>query len=355
MRQRSGRVRVGILGVGSWSTMAHIPALREDPEVELVVVSRRDEAAGRRIARAYGFGHYEQDWRVALGYDLDAVIVNSPPVAHVEQVCEALESGAHVLCEKPFALAARDAITMLEASRRHGRALLVGFGWNRHPLIGTARERLPELEVPEYTVVQLEVATRELFSGSLPDYMAGRDFPPRTATYADPSVSGGGSLLANASHALGLMLWLLGSDVSRIMGRVYRGPIGPDLHDTIWAEYADGRQAVLSVVSVHGRERRVGWRWGSYGPGGSLHFDTRIQQITLTGEDGSVRHERVTHEDGVERLDPTRSLVRVARTGQPVPELDAELAVDVVRLTDATLQSIERNAVVDVPSAQRSE
>jgi predicted dehydrogenase len=341
------RVRVGILGVGSWSTVAHIPALLEEPGVEPIVVSRRDEDAGRRIAKSYGFEHYESDWRAALRYDLDAVIVNSPPVAHVAQVCGALEAGAHVLCEKPFALNEEDAAIMLEASRRHKKSLLVGFGWNQHPLVEKTRELLLNGEAPEFSVVQLTVATRELFtSGSLPEYMRGREFPPQPATYSNQSVSGGGSLLANASHAFGMMVRLLGADVQSIAGHAFRGTQGLDLHDAIWVEYSGGQQVNLTVVSVHGQERRVGWSWASYGPAGTLHLDTQAGQVMSADPLGLVRRERPVFAEGIEKTAPTKSLIETARGHGTFPELDAELASNVVRLTQAASLSLQRASTV---------
>ena len=70
---------------------------------------------------------------------LDAVVVASPPNVHREQVQAAIASGAHVLCEKPFAITAEDAWAMTDAARAAGRHLLVAFGWNFMPLMTAAR------------------------------------------------------------------------------------------------------------------------------------------------------------------------------------------------------------------------
>ena len=59
------------------------------------------------------------------------VTVSTPPDSHVEPVLAALAAGAHVLCEKPFALSAADADRMVAAAADAGTVALVGceFRW----------------------------------------------------------------------------------------------------------------------------------------------------------------------------------------------------------------------------------
>src|SRR5690606_41214622 len=98
----------------------------------------------------------------------EIVVVSSPPVAHEEQVVAALEAGAHVLVEKPFALESGAARRMHEAAVRADRALLIGFGWSAAPAFVTARRLVEEGEIGEleHLLNHLAVTTRALLRGA---------------------------------------------------------------------------------------------------------------------------------------------------------------------------------------------
>jgi predicted dehydrogenase len=281
-RAAARKLRVGILGAGSWSARAHIPALHEDPDVELVVLNRRDEELGTAMARQHGFTHFEPDWREALRHDLDVVVVNSPPSLHVEHVCASLEAGAHVLCEKPFALNLEEAVRMVEAASRSQRTLLIGFGWNRHPTFGRARDVVvSELGRAELMLVGLQVGVRELYTGSLPPSMREREVPPDPSTYNDPKLAGGGVLFGAACHALALMLWFCGNDARTVTSHAYRTGQPPlDIHDTICVEYDDGSQVAIVVTSVPSPQGRVRWDWTAYAEAGTVTIASPIPTRT---------------------------------------------------------------------------
>ena len=99
-----GKVRVGIIGAGSWAASNHIPVLKDRDDVELVVACRQGEEELALLKDQFGFEHVTENYEDALGHELDAAIVASPSGFHFEHAKAALESGANVLCEKPFTI-----------------------------------------------------------------------------------------------------------------------------------------------------------------------------------------------------------------------------------------------------------
>lgn len=342
------RLRAGVIGAGSWSARAHIPALRTDPDVELVVLSRPEEELGQAMAQRHGFARFEPDWRDALEQDLDVVVVSSPPVAHPAQVCASLEAGAHVLCEKPFALCLEDAEVMIETAARMDRALLAGFGWNRHPAFTELRRSIAhDIQHPEFTVARLEVGIRELYTGELPEFMRAGDASPDLATYTDAAVSGGGALWGSGCHLLAMMLWICGRDVRGVHGQAYHAEKSAlDLHHSVTVDYVDGSSVTLVMISVPAAQGRVTWEWRSYGAAGSVWLGGVSVPVIFTDREGRRSERRLDVEDGVEALEPTRSLLRVARGGATYPELSGGLATDVVALTDAIQRSWREGGAV---------
>ena len=119
------RIRFGIVGYGYWGpNLARNVA--EHPETTLVSISDLDEGRLAAARRGHGLARMTTDFREILrDPTIDAVIVATPPDTHHRIVMEALESGKHVLVEKPLATSTADAEEMVRAARECGRALAV--------------------------------------------------------------------------------------------------------------------------------------------------------------------------------------------------------------------------------------
>jgi predicted dehydrogenase len=124
-------MRAVVVGT-SFGARVHVPALRAAGIEVAALVGRDPQRTGARAA-ALGIGIAATRLSDALDRAGDArlVTVATPPDSHVEPVLEAIAAGAHVLCEKPFALTAADAASMAEAAERAGVVALLGceFRW----------------------------------------------------------------------------------------------------------------------------------------------------------------------------------------------------------------------------------
>ena len=106
------KLRVGVIGAGSWAVSSHLPNLvrrRDAGEIELTIVNRRNADILERIKENYGFEQATTDWQEVIAAEPDVVIVASPPRLHHAQAKAALEAGAQVMCEKPFTIEPADA------------------------------------------------------------------------------------------------------------------------------------------------------------------------------------------------------------------------------------------------------
>ena len=231
------KLRLGVIGAGSWALAAHLPALEAlSGEVEFTGVCRHGEEALGRVKERFGFQVASQDYRDVLAAGVDIAVVASPTADHYEHAMAALEAGAHVLCEKPFTLTATQAWSLVDTAERAGRHLLVSFGWNFAPMIARAREALGPAGIGavEHMAVTMSSQTRELLAdtGAYPD--ASQDSAPEQATWTDPQKSGGGYAQAQLSHALALAFGLTGAR-ARGAFALMSAPLGArvELHDAI--------------------------------------------------------------------------------------------------------------------------
>ena len=116
------RCRWGILSTADIARKKVIPGLQKARRCEVVAIASRDGARARRSptssASRRSHGSYEA---LLADPDVDAVYIPLPNHLHAEWTIAAARAGKHVLCEKPLALTAADAETMVEACARRGR------------------------------------------------------------------------------------------------------------------------------------------------------------------------------------------------------------------------------------------
>lgn len=133
----SGRspLRFGILGTARIADRALIQPARASADVQIVAVASRDRKRAEAWARRRGIERAYPTYAQLLEDDrVDAVYVPLPNHLHGAWTIRALESGKHVLCEKPLALSAAEAEQMAAAAQRHGRLLGEAVHYRHHPL-----------------------------------------------------------------------------------------------------------------------------------------------------------------------------------------------------------------------------
>ena len=121
-------LKVAVIGVGSISSV-HIEGYRHNPDVELYAFCDIDAKKLEQKGKKYGVTRLYTDLDTMLAElpELDAVSVCTWNSAHAPCTIKALNAGQHVLCEKPMALNAKEAQEMIDASKKNGKKLMIGF------------------------------------------------------------------------------------------------------------------------------------------------------------------------------------------------------------------------------------
>lgn len=134
-------LKIGILGAARIAPQAIIdPAARRDDVTIHAVASRRIGAAGP-YAEAHGIGIAYDGYDDLLADPAIDLVYNAlPPVDHARWSIKALEAGKHVLCEKPFAMNAREADVMVDTATRTGKRLIEAFHDRLHPAFQSVRK-----------------------------------------------------------------------------------------------------------------------------------------------------------------------------------------------------------------------
>ena len=192
------KLKIGIIGCGGIANGKHMPSLKKVEECEMVafcdLIIDRAEAAAKKYgtpdAKVY------TDYKELLADEsIDVVHVLTPNRAHSFITVDALEAGKHVMCEKPMAINSAEALKMLEAARRTGKKLTIGYQ-NRQ----CSESRYLKMEAEQGTFGDIYYARAMALR---------RRGVPTWGVFLDEKEQGGGPLIDIATHSLDLTLWVL--------------------------------------------------------------------------------------------------------------------------------------------------
>ena len=143
-------VGVALVGLGSYATHQLAPALRTTRHCHLAGIVTGSPAKVPEWQRAHAipdanvYGYDDFD-RIAGNPAIRAVYIATPNDLHKPLALRAAAAGKHVWCEKPMAMDAAEAQAMVDACRRAGVQLAIGYRLQHDPLtrrlVAMAREK----------------------------------------------------------------------------------------------------------------------------------------------------------------------------------------------------------------------
>ncbi len=126
------KVKFGIVGIGGWGE-THAQIYSTYPLSELVAVCDINKERAEEVAKLHGVRKSYTDYRELVSDDeVEAVAVVTPDFAHTEIAMAALESGKHLLLEKPMAKSVDECEKIISAVEKAGVKFMVDFHnrWN---------------------------------------------------------------------------------------------------------------------------------------------------------------------------------------------------------------------------------
>jgi len=201
-------VRIGIIGAG-FARTTQIPGFKNCEGAQVVAIASAHREHAEEVAREFEIPHVADDWRGVIERDdVDLVSIVTPVVTHHEITLAALAAGKHVLCEKPMAMNSAEAREMMEGAREKGRLALIDHELRFLPGRLQMRELLRAGEIGKVKHAKLTFRSDS------------RADPARPWNWWSDIKQGGGALGAIGSHVIDGFRWLLGADVSEIVGNL---------------------------------------------------------------------------------------------------------------------------------------
>ena len=223
------KIRWGILGTGNiaHSFATGLPFL---PDAELLAVGSRSQATADAFGDAFGVPRRYASYEELVGdADVDVIYISTPHPFHRENTLLCLEAGKAVLCEKPFAMNAREAEEMIGCARSK-KVFLMEAMWTRFvPVMVRLRELLRAAAIGEVRMVAA-------------DFGFQADFDPESRLF-DRDM-GGGALLDVGVYPVALASMVFGAP-SEVVGLAHLGETGCDEQSAMLLGHPGGRLAIL--------------------------------------------------------------------------------------------------------------
>ena len=141
------KVKIGVIGCGSIAQHRHLPEYKMNEQVELVAVCDINTERANSVAQQYGVKAYTNYEELLASGTVEAVSVCTPNYLHAPISVAALNSGVHVLCEKPMATSKEEAKAMIEAAKTNGKKLMIGHNQRFVASHQKARELIEKGEI----------------------------------------------------------------------------------------------------------------------------------------------------------------------------------------------------------------
>ncbi len=337
------RIRFGLIGYGAWGSH-HARAITQTPGAELAAIAARSASSRAAAQAAHPQARIHEHYQDLLAKEqLDVVDVVLPSVLHYEVGRAVLESGRHLLLEKPMTLRVQDCDALVELADRKRLVLAVGHECRVSPLWGKVKELVDAGAVGDPLYALIELWRRPYRQGS-----GGWRYDINQV---------GNWILEEPIHFFDLARWYLskvGEPVSVYARANSRQSGHPELQDNFSAtlNFPGGAYAVISqTLSAFEHHQTVkltgttGSIWASWS--GAMDRDDRPRYFLRLAPGENVTEVPIAKPAGelFELEEEIAMMVRAVRDGTPVAATgqDGRWAV---RLCLAAQQSADSGIVV---------
>lgn len=237
------KVRWGILGTATIALTKVIPAMQRSPWCEITAIASRESSSAREAAselhipRAYG--SYEE---LVADVAVEVIYNPLPNHLHVPWTIKAAGAGKHVLCEKPIALNAEEARTLIDVRNRTGVRIQEAFMVRTHP--------------------QWLETRRLIRSGRLGTLRSITGF----FAYSNPDPTnirnklgfGGGALMDIGCYPITLSRFMFETEPRRVLGVIERDPVfGTDSLTSAVLDFPNGHSTFTCSTRLAPYQRMI--------------------------------------------------------------------------------------------------
>lgn len=312
------KIKVGMIGTGGMAQV-HANQLLALENVEIEAIADISVEAANHFITKFNLGNTKQfsDYKDMLEQaKIDAVIICSPHTLHFQQATDILNSGFHVLIEKPMTCNVNEAKQLIKTAENSGKIMQISYQRHFQPEFIYIHDAIARGKIGELTSVTASFY-QNWWNG------------PTGAWRHNPKLSGGGFLMDSGSHIVDVILWTTGLKPKKIKSQLSQrgGPVEIDSFTCI--EFEGGAVGGLNLAGCSPIWHES---YAFCGERGGIFFDDGKITLNIKGE------EPIEPELPEQKTNQDKSFID-AILGKHEVKVPGEFALKVVEFTEKVYQS----------------
>ncbi|MBO4629819.1 MAG: Gfo/Idh/MocA family oxidoreductase [Treponema sp.] len=259
------KIKWGILGTANIARYATIPGMKKAEHCELYAIAGRSLEKAQAFKNEYGFekayGSYDE---LIADREVQAVYIPLPNNLHFKWVKAALESGKHVLCEKPLALHANEAKEMFEVARANGVYLMEAYAYLHSPYVQSLKDDIASGVIGQVDYIESAFITQ----GYKEDFRLHKEF-------------GGGALYDLGCYCTTMILSLIDSEPDFVKAVAEFSDEAVDVNTAAIVRFKNGVRASFNIGMILGQ-----------------NTNSRFDRLYIHGTKGNIRSEIEYNQEG---------------------------------------------------------
>lgn len=319
-------IKWGVLGTASIAKGCTIPGMKMAKGCQLYAIAGRDADKVEKFKKEYGFEKGYVGYENLLeDEEVQAVYIPLPNGLHYEWVVKALKAGKHVLCEKPLALTAADAVEMYRVAEENGVILAEAYAYLHSPYVKALKEDVKNGVIGDIFYIESAFLTQ----GYKEDIRLYKEL-------------GGGAMYDLGCYCTTMILSLIEAKPSYVKASAEMSDKGVDLFTAGIIGFENGTRASFNVGMMMGIGTNARYdRLYIKGTKGCIRSDVEFNQ------EGELSYQVITEEGITERKVSAKQnycleVEQLCRAicGEEAPAVSPEFSIKNAQVIDAVLKDI---------------
>ena len=259
------KIKWGILGTANIARYATIPGMKKAEHCQLYAIAGRSLEKAQSFKEEYGFekayGSYDE---LIADSTVQAVYIPLPNNLHLKWVKAALQSGKHVLCEKPLALNADEAKEMFDCAKANGVYLMEAYAYLHSPYVQSLKDDIANGVIGQVDYIESAFITQ----GYKEDFRLHKEF-------------GGGALYDLGCYCTTMILSLIDSEPDFVKAVAEFSDEAVDVNTAAILRFKNGVRASFNIGMILGQ-----------------NTNSRFDRLYIHGTKGNIRSEVEYNQEG---------------------------------------------------------
>ena len=241
------KLKLGVIGTGRIGKVHIATLVQSVPQAEVVAIADTNLKSANEVAREVWYHSVFMNYMDVIKHpDVEAVVICSPTDTHAKYIVDAAKAGKHIFCEKPVDLSLEVIKGAIEAAKKAGVKLMVGFNRRFDPNFLKIKQLVADGKIGDPHILKI----------------TSRDPAPPPAEYSAVS---GGMFMDMTIHDFDMARYIAGSEVTEVYTKAAVlvdpaiGRAGDVDTAIITLTFANGAIGVIdnSRKAVYGYDQRV--------------------------------------------------------------------------------------------------